>query len=226
MNGKGSNLLIIQGMFVGDRVIFPPGRAVLKVCFNPTEYSIEDRSVFAEASIPGLDSPIIQYSRGDAKVLSLELLLDTYAYGRGEDIRKKYIVKLEQLLAVDGELHAPPPCRVVWGSLDFVGVLESLNKRYVLFLDDGTPVRARVTLRWKEYIPVEIQVKGTPRSSPDRRKIHIIQEDDSLWQIAYRAYGDPKHWRLLAEVNDIDNPMRLEPGKEMVVPPLEKESGG
>ena len=218
-----SKLEIIRGTLEGSRATFRGGAAaVLRVIFNPTEYSLEKSNTFSEAAIPGLGSPILQYSRGQSRTLSLELLLDTYTYGRQEDVRTTYVDKLEALLAVDGELHAPPPCKVVWGSLEFVGVLENLSKRYVLFLDDGTPVRARVTLRFKEYVPVEIQIKEQPRSSPDRRKTHRLQEGDSLWQLSYRAYGEPSHWKLLASANDIDDPLCLEPGRVILIPPLEE----
>jgi len=100
-----------------------------------------------------------------------------------------------------------------------VGVLDSMKKRYILFLDGGIPVRARVTLSFKEYIPVEIQIKKSPRSSPDRLKKYVIKEGDSLWQLSYKEYGEPYYWRIIAEANKIDNPILLEPGKEIDIPP-------
>jgi hypothetical protein len=157
------------------------------------------------------------------RTLSLELLLDTY--GRDEDLRNKYIAALEKLVDIDGDLHAPPPCKVLWGKLEFVGVLEGLTKRYVLFLDDGTPVRARVTLSFKEYIPVEIQVKSSPQSSPDKLKRYLVKEGDSLWQLSYEAYGSPYYWRYIAEANEISNPEVLEIGKEIFIPPLGEKKG-
>jgi len=222
-------LIIIRGRLVGDQAIFNPNdpTSVLVVAFNPNEFSVEKTSQFSSASIPGLDSPILQFSRGDAQSLSLELLLDTYATQTTErDVRKAYIAKLQALVLVDGHLHAPPPCKIVWGSFEFVGVVESLGKRYIMFLDDGTPVRARVTLRLKEYLPVSVQLRSQPRSSPDRRRVHIVADGEQLWQIAYGAYGDPRYWKLLAEANDLDNPRRLEAGREIVIPALESERGG
>ena len=222
MNEQKNKLLIIRGKLRGPVVMFDPGdaSAVLRVYFNPTEYSLDKRTGYAEGAIPGLDSPIIQFTSGQARTLSLELLLDTYTYANKEDVREKYVTRLERLSVVDGELHAPPPCKVVWGSMEFVGVLEDLRKRYVFFLDDGTPVRARVNLTFKEYIPVELQVIRTPRSSPDRRKTRLVHEGDTLWAIAYDNYGSPAYWKVLAEANDIDDPREIKPGDEIVLPPL------
>ncbi len=223
--GKQNNknkLKIIKGKLEGNKVVFndKESESVINITFNPTEYSIKKNNTFSEATIPGLGSPIIQFSSGKSKTLSLELLLDTYTYDKGVDIREKYIDKLEKLIEIDGSLHAPPPCQVRWSSLIFVGVLESISKNYVLFKNDGTPVRARVSLSFKEYIAVEIQVKKNRNSSPDKYKRRIIIEGDSLWFMSYKEYGSPDCWRLIAEENNIDNPLQVEAGQELLIPPL------
>lgn len=237
-NNKDKKLKIIRGTFVGVRVEFDePNGNILNVDFNPTEYSVDKSSNYNEATIPGLDSPLIQFTHGSARSLSLELLLDSYTYaakeadkgkppyaedGRPQDIRDIYLSKIDDLLAVDSDLHAPPPCKVVWGSLEFVGVLQDAKKRFVYFLDDGRPVRARVNLTFKEYIPIEVQLKKRPRNSPDRRKSRLISDGDALWRIAYDAYGDTASWRALATFNDIDDPLRIETGTRLTIPPVEE----
>ena len=223
---KKDKLIIIRGKFQGSEVEFSSQSSdAFKVCFNPTDYTISKKTSYAEAAVPGLDSPIIQFNRGEARILSIELLLDTYTYDDGGDVRTAYLQKLQSYLLVDGELHAPPPCKVVWGSLEFVGLLEDLSTRFVLFQDDGTPVRVRVTLSFKEYIPVSMQLSATPRSSPDRRKVHTLKRGETLWQLAYQAYGDPRYWKVIAEENNIDTPRKLTPGTGLVIPRLERNAG-
>ncbi len=221
---KLDRLIITKGTYEGNKAKFndKDSGSVIKIKFNPTEYSVDESNTYSETAIPGLDSPIIQFNSGKAKTLSLELLIDTYTYDKGVDIRKKYIDKLDELIEVDGSIHAPPPCKVHWSSLIFVGVLESIKKKFVLFKSDGIPVRARVSLSFKEYVPVEIQVKKIKRSSPDKYKSRIIAEGDSLWFMAYKEYGSPAYWRYIAENNKIDNPLMLEPGREITLPPLKK----
>jgi Contractile injection system tube protein/LysM domain len=225
MAEKKDKLIIIRGKFQGSEVEFSSQSSdAFKVCFNPTDYTISKKTSYAEAAVPGLDSPIIQFNRGEARILSIELLLDTYTYDDGGDVRTAYLQKLQSYLLVDGELHAPPPCKVVWGSLEFVGLLEDLSTRFVLFQDDGTPVRVRVTLSFKEYIPVSIQLSATPRSSPDRRKVHTVKRGETLWQLAYQAYGDSRLWKVIAEKNNIDTPRKLTPGAALVIPRLERKA--
>ena len=225
MTEKKDKLIIIKGKFQGSEVEFPSSSDTFKVCFNPSEYTVSKRASYAEAAIPGLDSPIIQFNRGEARTLSIELLLDTYTYDDGGDVRTAYLQKLQSFLLVDPELHAPPPCKVVWGSLEFVGLLENLTKRYVMFQDDGTPVRARVSISFKEYISVSVQLSTTPRASPDRRKVHTLKSGETLWQLAYEAYGDPRYWKAIAQENNIDTPRKLTPGRGIVIPSLERKAG-
>jgi len=217
---QDNKIVLISGKYEGSQANFSGG-TVIEICFNPSEYTLDKSNTFSEATIPGLDSPIIQFSSGQAQTLSLELLLDTYTYEKGEDIRTKYIEKLEKLVEIDGKFHAPPPCKVLWSSLEFVGVLEKMTKKYVLFKDNGTPVRARVNLSFKEYKPVEIQLKQSPRSSPDKYKKYVMIEGDSLWHLAYKAYGKAAYWRVIAEANAIDDPLLVEAGTEIRLPPLE-----
>src|SRR5689334_11679829 len=76
----------------------------LEVEFNPTEYSIDRESTFAEVPIPGLDSPILQYVRGGGDKMSFELFLDTTdsmqdgALPPSESVRDKLVRPLERLL--------------------------------------------------------------------------------------------------------------------------------
>jgi hypothetical protein len=220
-------LKIVRGKPVGTSVQFDEsdGGNVLLLPFNPTEYSIEKKNNFSQASVLGLESPLIQYSNGDARVLSFEVLLDSYSDSQ-QDLRDIYITKIDRLLAIDGDLHAPPPCKVIWGSLQFIGVLEDARKQFTFFLDDGTPVRARVTLSFREYIPVEIQVRETPRSSPDKHKCRTVRTGETIWHIAAEAYGDPRLWRILAHANDLDDPLRLRVGAALLIPPLDQPRGG
>jgi hypothetical protein len=212
---KEKKLVIAKGKSEGKKITFDDQSSSLTVCFNPEKYTLDKSNTFQERQIPGLESPLIQYSHGQSRSLTLDLMLDTYMDGKNESVNTKYIDFLEKLMSIDGDLHAAPPCKIVWGELIFVGVLKQLKKDYTLFLKDGTPVRARVTLTLNEYIPVDLQVKSPPRSSPDRRKLFQVKEGD-------KAYGKPGLWRILADANDIANPRELEIGKDLIIPVLEK----
>jgi hypothetical protein len=222
-NGSSQEKLkILKGEGQGSS--FQYNTTVIEVGFNPTEYSIKKSNSFNEVKVPGLSSPIIQFNTGETRTLSLEVLFDTFfsESTTKESVKDKYIDKLEKLMAIDSDLHAPPPCKVIWGKLEFEGILDSMDKKYTLFDKGGTPLRARVNLSFKEFVPLKKQLKSSPTNSPDRRKLFTIKEGDNIWLLANRAYGDPGLWRVIADANHIDNPLELESeiGRDLIIPEL------
>ena len=68
------------------------------VLFYPSEYSMEKSNEFANINIPGLESPLLQFSRGGLETLSMDLFFDTYETRK--DVRK-YTNKIVDLLKID-----------------------------------------------------------------------------------------------------------------------------
>lgn len=193
------------------------GNPVVPLRFNPAEFQLKKANNFAEISIPGLESPPLQFIRGAAESLSFEALVDTS--DTLEDVREKYVDRIRSLLNIDRKLHAPPIVRFVWAREEFRGVLESLDVTYTMFDKDGTPLRAKLNLTLKEYRTVEIQV-AEDRTSPDVDKTYVVRRGDTLTSIAAAAYRDVNAWREIALANDIDDPQRLEPGRLLRLPRL------
>lgn len=195
-----------------------PKGARIDVLFNPAEYSIQKGNQFAETALLGLPTPIRQFTSGGAETLTLDLFFDTYE--KGEDVRL-YTEKVAGLLNIDPELHTPPTLKFIWGKLEFKCVLEQVTKKFTLFLSDGTPVRATLSVTFKEYKTIQEQLVSRPLQSADRTKFRIVKESESLWLIAAQEYDDPALWRPIAAKNEIANPRFLTPGLELTIPPLE-----
>jgi hypothetical protein len=192
-------------------------KSEVPVLFYPSEYSMEKSNEFANISIPGLESPLLQFSRGGLETLSMDLFFDTYEMG--EDVRK-YTNKIVDLLKVDPDIHAPPVLRFVWGNLNFACVLSRVTKRFTMFTSDGIPVRATLSVTFSEY-STGGESRERPLQSSDKTKIRTVKQGDSLWAIAAEEYGDPALWRPIADENGIYNPRILEAGSEITIPPLE-----
>jgi nucleoid-associated protein YgaU len=189
---------------------------LIPVRFNPTQYVIEKGNNFAEVPIPGLESPPLQFIRGNAEKLTTELLLDTS--DTLVDVRLMYTNQLRALLDVQAELHAPPILRFVWDTQIFVGVIESMSFNFQLFTPEGIPLRAHLNLSLKEYRTVEQQVAASPHNSTDVDKAYTVRRGDSLSAIAAATYDDPSAWREIARANGISDPRRLTPGRVLSVP--------
>ncbi len=194
----------------------PP--VIIPLRFNPTEYQLQKANAFQEIAIPGLETPPIQYIRGNAERLSVEVLADTS--DTLEDVRLLYVNPVRKLLDIEPELHAPPIVRFIWDGEVFRGVLESCQVTYVLFSPEGVPLRARMALAFKEYRPVAIQVKESPKASPDFDKAYVVRVGDTLAGIAAAAYKDPTLWREIARRNGLKDPRQLTPGTVLTIPKL------
>jgi nucleoid-associated protein YgaU len=192
--------------------------ASIPLHFNPSEYKLTKENTFAEIPIPGLESPPLQYVRGGAQVLSMDLLVDTS--GELENVREKYVDKIQRALLKNEKLHAPPILDFIWAEQVFRGVLQSLEVTYLLFHSDGTPLRAKLAVKMKEYRTVEIQLRETEQSSPDVEKRYVSRTKESLSSIAGSVFRDPALWREIATANGITDPRYVEPGTVLTIPRL------
>ena len=186
--------------------------------FNPSEYQLQKTNNFAEIGIPGLESPPIQFVRGAAEKLSLELLADTS--DTLEDVREKYVNKLRNLMRLNADTHAPPIVAFTWDTQVFKGVLESLTITYVMFSPDGVPLRAKLSVTLKEYRPAAVQFRESLTFSPDFDKTFVVRHGDTLSGIAGQVFRDPSRWREIARANDVVDPRRIRPGDALRIPKL------
>jgi hypothetical protein len=209
----------------------------IPVQFNPTELTFNKGAQIAEIAIPGLDAPILQFVRGQAETVSVDLFFDSTEDGTG--VTGSSVVertdKIYQLVKIVPALHAPPICRLVWGTrfpgsqvgpqlgghrrLSFPCVVESVRHKYTLFSPNGNPLRATLTISLKEYRTVEQQFADLNLSSPDRTEVYVLQQGDTLASIAAAHYMNPAEWRRVADANGLDDPRRLTPGAFLRLPP-------
>jgi hypothetical protein len=191
----------------------------IEILYFPPEYSVEKSNSFSEISIPGLEAPYLQYVKGNAGSITLEVFYDSYE--DGIDVRT-LTDQLTNLMNIDPKLHAPPPLRFIWGipAEPFDCVLERVTKKFTMFRSDGVPVRARLNITLKEF-KISLSSREKAVQSADKTKIYITKQGDSLWFIAHREYGNPSLWRPIADKNRTDNPRLLEPGLELIIPPVE-----
>ncbi|WP_223836914.1 MULTISPECIES: CIS tube protein [Paenibacillus] len=190
----------------------------IEVLFNPSEYAMDASNHYKWERVPGLSMPVGQFVSGNTTTLTMDLFFDTYE--KGTDVRD-YTKKITGLLDVERELHAPPVCRFVWGSVDFKGVVEKVAHSFTMFLDSGIPVRAKLKVTFRSWYTKEEQLQHIPRHSSDRTKQKMLSQGEELWMIAAHEYKDPGMWREIAKANRIDNPARLQTGRRITVPRLD-----
>jgi nucleoid-associated protein YgaU len=211
----------------------------MEVQFNPTDLTFNKTAQFAEIAIPGLDAPVQQFIRGGTETLSLELFFDTTDDGMAKDATSvtNLTDKFYKLVKQDWELHAPPRCLFVWGPPPFqyvaeIGhsfwassapfwftcIVESIDRKFLLFSPEGFPLRARLTVKLREYQTVEQMVSQL--NSADHTKARVLKRKERLDQLSATEYETSAEWRRIAEENEIDNPLKIDPGTILRLPPM------
>src|SRR6266849_9749194 len=86
--------LSADGSFVGKPI---------EVSYNPTEFTLTKGVQLAEIAIPGLDSPILQFVRGQTETFTLDLFFDTTDAGMGDSAKPVTALtdKFYQLIKID-----------------------------------------------------------------------------------------------------------------------------
>src|SRR4029077_8198986 len=171
-------------------------RIPIPVMFNPPEYQLQVTNQFAEVGVPGLGSSLLQFVRGTAKTLTMELFFDTT--DAGIDVRL-YTGLVLNLTSLNSETHAPPRLLFLWGSLVFPCVLESVTQKFDYFNSSGKPLRARLNVTLKGNDLLQDLLGSVQLLSADRAKQWVFKTGDTLQKIAAQEYGDPNQWRPIAQ---------------------------
>jgi LysM repeat protein len=205
------------------------------VMYNPEELKFEQGNTFAEVGVPGLNAPPLQYVRGKARVLTMELFFDSYE--SGQDVRD-FTQPITALLDRQPTSKAPPVLLFSLGRVQFRCVLVDAGQRFTMFLRDGTPVRSTMSMRLQEYVDVDLRISqgiffGSPTVSAavnaiapvvagvvqaGAATVHVVAQGDTLTSIAASYLGDAAQWRLIADANKVADPLTLVPGTSLIIP--------
>lgn len=211
----------------------------IDVLFNPTELSFEKSVKHARIDIPGLDTPLLQFIRGEPEKLSLELFFDTTESGAASGATSVTALtdRIYELTKIEPDRHAPPVCEFCWNSKfpgadtssaignqkrnSFKCVVEKVSQAFTLFSPQGVPLRATLDVTLTEYKTLEEQVQQLNRNSPDRSQVYVFEQSDTLSSIAGQHYSRVTEWRRIADENGIDDPRRIDPGLVLTLPPVQ-----
>ncbi|HEY3606885.1 MAG TPA: peptidase M23 [Pseudonocardiaceae bacterium] len=208
------------------RVGARPGGELAKVQlqFNPEKLSMTKSTSWrrkparmaSQASLP-------EFVGSGPRTLSLEVFLDataTHDKSVEKNVEQLMVACVPTPRSLAAKKPASPWVRFDWGTAtttSFDGVLTMFSVSYPLFDVDGTPLRATCSLTIEEA-GVDAPGQNPTSGSLEARNTHQVVAGDSLPLLAWREYGDPAAWRAIAEANDIDDPMILLPGAELLLP--------
>jgi hypothetical protein len=198
------------------------------VLFNPTQFTVDESNTWQQQDRERGKAEA-QFTGRGTRSISLELFFDTYE--RDEDVRL-HTGKIARLMIIDinGNGARPAKVQLTWGGADpnkpvgifpFVCYIEKLTQQFTLFTNTGMPVRAKLTVAFKEFQLPEEQLKKEPKLQSFPAQTYTIRAGDTLSGIAAGLWRDPLKWRLLADANEIRNPRLLLPGNNLIVPAID-----
>ncbi len=198
------------------------------VQYNPQELTLTKGAQIAEIPVPGLDSPLLQFVRGQAETMTVELFFDTTEDGTGVGTTPVTTEtdNFYDFVKQDSTTHAPPVLLFTWGGTAFPGrqrdgfrcVVSSIRQQYTMFAPDGTPLRAKLTVELKEYRSLTEQLRELNLLSADHTKSTTVRDGDTITGISQALYGDDRNWRQIADDNAIDDPLNIASGTILRIP--------
>ena len=214
----------------------------ITVLYNPQSYTQQKSVNYNQKQQLNADAPLVQFLNGGAETISFELFFDAVSSGSEVgggmmnslklaansllptatgmiDIRD-YTDEIVKLMHVDNDLHRPPLLKLEWSSLQYKCFLMDCTQNFTKFNEKGKPVRARLQCTFIQYVSLKEMAGKVPLHSPDTTKYRSVRDNDSLWSMAARAYGDPGEWRVIAAANGIMNPRTLHSGDLLVIPAI------
>jgi hypothetical protein len=190
--------------------------------FNPKELSLNKSASWKRTPSKGAKSAgPPEYQGPQPSKLTVEMFFDA------SDTQDTSVVKaVEELFACcvptsetrQAQRSSPPWVVFHWGGITgFPGYVSQVQVKYTLFTTSGVPIRAvcQVTM---EEISGETAGQNPTSGALAARRVHRLRSGDTLQALAWSEYGDPAAWRVIADVNGIDDPLRLAEGRELLLP--------
>lgn len=193
--------------------------------FNPTEYSVTKTATWKRNPDAGsVDAAIPEFLGANPRTFTVRFLIDATEQGTDLDPQLELLFSCCSPTDETRGQNKPKPPFVLFGwgtNTSFPACVTSITADYKLFSPEGKCIRASGVLTLEE-IPTEQRRQNPTSGGRAARRTHMVVAGDSLTSIAYREYGRPDLWRALAEANGIDDPLRLTPGRRVLVPAAEE----
>jgi nucleoid-associated protein YgaU len=210
-----------------------PGSQIgeVKFSYNPGSVQIQrSASWSAQSAVAFERGTTPEFHGAQPANMSLEIILDGGILGGltggGVDKDIELLMSACQVdpQSVSSKRPSPPWVKLSWGNLkeaQFTAITQNVSVNITRFNADGTPNRATCQLSLME-IPQATKGQNPTSGALTASRMHSVVAGDSLASLAWREYGDPTVWRVIATANNIDDPLRLKPGQELLLPAAEE----
>lgn len=194
---------------------------------NPEQYSQNFKVNYDLEQAKGNQGTDPKFQSTAPEELKLDFVFDSTGTVQnnpleGMDVADQVDKFLGKVYNMEGEIHKPKFLKIIWGKLNFNCVLTNLDINYTLFKSDGSPLRAKLSCTFTNYVEQVRRVQEEDKSSPDLTHVRTVNDGDHLPLMTYRMYRSSRHYLEVAKANGLVNFRSLSTNKQLVFPPFEK----
>lgn len=195
-------------------------QCVVKI--NPASYTHNHQVQYNNSTAQGAPGTTLKFKGIPPETISFEIYFD--ASGAVDpnvvEVKKQLDEFKEVCFNYNGSIHEPNYLILSWGSLVFKCKLTSLDISYSLFKWDGTPLRAKASVKFEEAIDANLIASEASNESPDLTHMILVKAGDTLPLLCKQVYGDHTYYMEVARHNKLVNFRNLIPGTELYLPPI------
>ena len=193
------------------------------VMINPDSVKWQRAIEYNEQQSPDSSSASQKYKSSPSDKLNFDIVIDCTGIvdSKRTDMSKEISALEAIVFTYNGKIHRPNFVKIQWGkNFCFKGVLKSFDTSYTLFRPDGSPLRAKISLGFSQYISPSTVKKLDGQQSPDVTHLVRVEEGIALPQLCYNIWKDDSYYVQLARYNDLNKFRDMSGVGQLIFPPI------
>jgi len=195
------------------------------VMINPASMKRDQYITYSTIQSEGSPIPELKYQNTPSYSLSFEITIDCTGVvdPKKTDLLKELKALEKIVYNYNGKIHRPNFVQLLWGkNKAFNSVLSTMDTTYTLFKPDGSPLRAKVSFKFNQYVSEKMMSKIMAKQSPDLTHQVTVIEGDTLPALCNKKWQDPKFYIQVARFNNLNKFRKLEGGQKLIFPPIKQ----
>jgi len=188
---------------------------------NPESYRHDNRTWFSQVAGSDTAGSVLKFRSYYPQELKFDFVLDATGVVPGvKNVTREIAAFKDVAYDYHGAIHSPYYLKVLWGGLAFKCMLSSMAIDYQLFDPSGKPLRAKLSVSFRQHqTPQDLARKGDKKSADLTHSEQTIA-GDTLPLISNRVYDRPDLYVHIARANDLNDIMHLQAGQRLRLPPV------
>jgi len=215
-------LIKITG-YTDEEFLKPVSGQEYTAMINPESITWQRAIEYNEEQPPNTSSASQKYKSTPCDKLNFDIVIDCTGIVDPNRLSLTAEIKLLEQTVYDynGKIHRPNFVKVQWGKdIIFKGVLTSFDTTYSLFKPTGSPLRAKVSLHFSQYISPKTVDELDNATSPDITHLVTVQQGMTLPQLCQDVWNDDSYYIQVARYNGLNKFRNMDGIQTLLFPPI------